>query len=156
MNTVEGTINYVFSSDDRTNSIGTATNVYNIDFGGFNTQYDNFYCEVIQVVLNGNVLGTNGYLYLVAENLASGEDRFCSSILNNNEAIVGIISTNIDSLMTNTNISFRTRDVRVPKKVTFKLLKPDFSDCVSATDINIGGIETRWVVSMRMIPIKKK
>tara|TARA_R110002153_G_scaffold173363_1_gene326089 strand:+ start:1094 stop:1558 length:465 start_codon:yes stop_codon:yes gene_type:complete len=154
MNT-EGTINYVFSSDDRTNSIGTPTNKYEIDFGGFNTQYDNFYCEVIQVVLNGNVLGTNGYLYLVAENLTTGNDRFCPSILNNNEAIVGIISTNIDSLMTNTNISFRTTDVRVPKRVTFKLLKSDFNDCVSGTDINIAGIETRWVVSMRLIPIKK-
>jgi hypothetical protein len=150
-----GIINYVFSSDDRTNSIGTATNVYNIDFGGFNTQYDNFYCEVIQVVLNGNVLGTNGYLYLVAENLSNGEDRFCPSILNNNESIIAVISTNIDSLMTNTNISFRTTDVRVPKRVTFKLLKSDFSDAVSGTDINIAGIETRWVVSMRMIPIKK-
>jgi hypothetical protein len=150
-----GTINYVFSSDDRTNSIGTPTNVYNIDFGGFNTAFNDFYCEVIQVVLNGNLLGTNGYLYLVAEDLAAGEDRFCPSILNNNEAIVGVISTNIDSLMTNTNISFRTRDVRVPKRVTFKLLKSDFSDCVSGTDINIGAIETRFVVSMRLIPIKK-
>lgn len=150
-----GTINYVFSSDDRTNSIGTATNVYDINFGGFNTSYDNFYCEVLQVILNGNVLGTNGYLYLVAENLAAGEDRFCPSILNNNETIVGVISTNIDSLMTNTNISFRTRDVRVPKRVRFKLLKSNFADCVSGTDINIAGIETRWVVTMRMIPIKK-
>ena len=155
MNTVEGTINYVFSSDDRTNSVGTPTNTYNIDFGGFNSEYNDFYCEIIQVVLSGNVLGTNGYLYLVAQDLASGEDRFCPSILNNNEAILGVISTNIDSLMTNTNISFRTRDVRVPKKVTFKLLKSDFNDCVSGTDINIAGIETRWVVSMRMIPIKK-
>ena len=151
-----GIINYIFSSDDRTNSIGTPTNKYEINFGGLNTAYNDFYCEIIQVVLSGSVLGTNGYLYLVAEDLASGEDRFCSSILNNNEAIVGIISTNIDSLMTNTNISFRTRDVRVPKRVTFKLLKPDFNDCISGTDINIGGIETRWVVSMRLIPIKKK
>ena len=150
-----GTINYVFSSDDRTNSIGTPTNVYNIDFGGFNSEYNDFYCEIIQIVLSGNVLGTNGYLYLVAEDLASGQDRFCSSILNNNEAILGVISTNIDSLMTNTNISFRTRDVRVPKRITFKLLKPNFSYCVSGTDINIAGIETRFVVSMRLIPIKK-
>lgn len=153
MNT-EGTINYVFSSDDRTNTAQNQ-NYYDIDFGGFNTSYDNFYCEVLQVVLNGNVLGTNGYLYLVAENLAAGEDRFCPSILNNNETIVGVISTNIDSLMTNTNISFRTRDVRVPKRVRFKLLKSNFNDCVSGTDINIGEIETRWVVTMRMIPIKK-
>jgi hypothetical protein len=153
MNT-EGTINYVFSSDDRTNTAPNQ-NYYDIDFGGFNTSYDNFYCEVLQVVLNGNVLGTNGYLYLVAENLAAGEDRFCPSILNNNNTIVGVISTNIDSLMTNTNISFRTRDVRVPKRVRFKLLKPDFNDCLSGTDINIAGIQTRWVVSMRMIPIKK-
>lgn len=153
MNT-EGTINYVFSSDDRTNTAPNQT-YYDIDFGGFNTSYDNFYCEVLQVVLNGNVLGTNGYLYLVAENLAAGEDRFCPSILNNNNTIVGVISTNIDSLMTNTNISFRTRDVRVPKRVRFKLLKSDFNDCVSGTDINIAGIQTRWVVTMRMIPIKK-
>ena len=153
MNT-EGTINYVFSSDDRTNT-ATNQNYYDIDFGGFNTSYDNFYCEVLQVVLNGNVLGTNGYYYLVAENLSSGQDRFCPSILNNNETIVGVISANIDGLMTNTNISFRTSDVRVPKRVKFKLLKSDFNDCVSGTDINIGGIETRWVVTMRMTPIKK-
>ena len=153
MNT-EGTINYVFSSDDRTNT-ATNQNYYDIDFGGFNTSYDNFYCEVLQVVLNGNVLGTNGYYYLVAENLSSGQDRFCPSILNNNETIVGVISANIDGLMTNTNISFRTTDVRVPKRVKFKLLKSDFNDCVSGTDINIAGIETRWVVTMRMTPIKK-
>ncbi len=153
MNT-EGTINYVFSSDDRTNTAANQ-NYYDIDFGGFNTSYDNFYCEVLQVVLNGNVLGTNGYYYLVAENLSSGQDRFCPSILNNNETIVGVISANIDGLMTNTNISFRTTDVRVPKRVKFKLLKSDFNDCVSGTDINIAGIETRWVVTMRMIPIKK-
>tara|TARA_R110001606_G_scaffold259498_1_gene407247 strand:- start:331 stop:792 length:462 start_codon:yes stop_codon:yes gene_type:complete len=153
MNT-EGTINYVFSSDDRTNT-ATNQNYYDIDFGGFNTSYDNFYCEVLQVILNGNVLGTNGYYYLVAENLSSGQDRFCPSILNNNETIVGVISANIDGLMTNTNLSFRTSDVRVPKRVRFKLLKSNFNDCVSGTDINIGGIETRWVVTMRMTPIKK-
>ncbi len=40
------TINYVFSSDDRTNTAQNQT-FYDIDFGGFNTPYDNFYCEVL-------------------------------------------------------------------------------------------------------------
>lgn len=146
--------NYVISSDDRLNDVGQLTNFYEIDFGGFNTSYDNFNVEIIQVVLNGNVLSSNGYLIMVAQDLNDGQSVFCPGILNSNESILGVISANIDGLISNSSINLRTNDVRMHKNIVFSLRNPDFSLCVSGTDINLGGIETRWVITMKLSPIK--
>ena len=147
-------INYVISSDDRTNTgIG---NYYDIDFGGLNTSYDDFIVTVKQIVLNGNVLSSNGYILLTADNLATGNDVFSPSILGANECILGVISTNIDGLMTNTGISFRVNNIRTRKQIKFRLLTPDFNSAVSGTDINIGGVETRWVLQMSLKAVKDR
>ena len=146
--------NYVISSDDRTNNIGQLTNFYEIDFGGFNTPYDNFNIEVVQVILNGNVLSSNGYVILIAQDLNDGKSLFCPQILDGNQAIIGVISTNIDGLISNSNINFRSNNCRMIKRVRFSLHNPNFNECISGTDINIAGIETRWVLTLKLSPIK--
>ena len=151
---MDESFNYVISSDDRTNDIGQLTNFYEIDFGGFNTSYDNFNIEVVQVILNGNVLSSNGYLILIAQDLNDGNSIFCPQILDGNQSIIGIISSNIDGLISNSNINFRSNNCRMIKRVRFTLHNSDFNECVSETDINIGGIETRWVLTLKMTPIK--
>ena len=147
-------INYVISSDDKTNTgIG---NYYDIEFGGLNTGFEDFIVTVNQVVLNGNVLSSNGYILLTAENLATGNDVFSPGILGANECIVGVISTNIDGLMSNTGISFRVNNIRTRKQIKFRLLTPDFNSAVSGTDININNIETRWVLQMSLKAVKDR
>jgi len=146
--------NYVISSDDRTNT--TANQVfYDIDFGGFaDSPFDDYYVEVLQIILNGSVLDTNGYLIFTAEDLADN-GRFCPTILHSNEAILGVIPTNIDGLMSTQPITFKTSNRRMLRRVRFRLLKPNFDYVVNGTDINVGGVETRWVAQFRLTPIQK-
>ena len=144
--------NYVISSDDRVD-LTPNQNFYEIDFGGFNTPYENFNIEVVQCILNGNVKSSNGYIILVVENLADN-GIYCPQILDAHQAIVAVISTNIDGLISNSNITFRSNNCRMIKRVKFSLHKPDFKECVSGTDINIGNIETRWVITLKMTGIK--
>jgi hypothetical protein len=147
-------INYVISSDDKTNTgIG---NFYDIDFGGLNTGFEDFIVTVKQIVLNGNVLSSNGYILLTAENLATGNDVFSPVKLGANECIIGVISTNIDGLMSNSGISFRVNNIRIRKQIRFRLLTPDFNSAVSGTDINIAGIETKWVIQLSLKGVKDR
>ena len=149
---MDESFNYVISSDDRVD-LTPNQNFYEIDFGGFNTPYENYNIEVVQCILNGNVLSSNGYIMLIVQNLADN-GVFCPQILDANQAIVSVISTNIDGLISNSNITFRSNNCRMIKRVRFSLHNPNFNECVSGTDINIGGIETRWVLTLKLSPIK--
>lgn len=149
---MDESFNYVISSDDRVD-LTPNQNFYEIDFGGFNAPYENYNIEVVQCILNGNVLSSNGYIMLVVENLADN-GLFCPQILDAHQAIVAVISTNIDGLISNSNITFRANNCRMIKRVRFSLHNPNFLPCVSGTDINIGAIETRWVLTLKMTPIK--
>ena len=144
--------NYVISSDDRVD-LTPNQNFYEIDFGGFNTPYENFNIEVVQCILNGNVKSSNGYIMLVVENLADN-GIYCPQILDAHQAIVAVISTNIDGLISNSNITFRANNLRMIKRVRFSLHLPNFLPCVDGVDINIGAIETRWVLTLKLSPIK--
>jgi hypothetical protein len=141
--------NFVISSDDRVNT--TANQIYyDLDMGMVNSSHSNFIVEVIQIVLNGNILGTNGYLLFTAEGLADN-GLFCRNKLSSSQAVLGVISANIDGLMCNTPTTFLANNIRMKKRVRFSLLKPDFSPVVSGVDINIGD-ETRWVLTLKMTP----
>ena len=109
---------------------------------------------MVQVILNGNVLSSNGYVILIAQDLNDGYGIFSPKIMDASQAIIGVISTNIDGLISNSNITFRSNNCRMIKRVKFSLHKPDFNECISGTDINVGGIETRWVITLKLSPIK--
>ena len=40
------------------------------------------------------------------------------------------------------------------KRIRFSLHNPNFLPCVSGTDINVGGIETRFVITLKLTGIK--
>jgi hypothetical protein len=50
-------------------------------------------------------------------------------------------------------ISFIVNNCRSPKRVTFSFLKQDFTPGIVGTDINRDGIETKWVLTLKMTPI---
>jgi hypothetical protein len=142
---------YTISSEDRLNSIGVATTIYDINFGGFNSNHDDFRIEVVNFVLNGNVLAANGFLILAAENLHSN-GVFCREILSSQDCILCSISTNADTLMSSGGITFNVNNCRINKRIRFKLLLPDLTPAISTTDINIGA-ETVWLLTLQVIPL---
>ena len=52
---------YTISSDDRMN---TCANQIYYDFGGFQSNHDNYKVEVVNCIMNGSVLDSNGYLIM--------------------------------------------------------------------------------------------
>ena len=149
---MENSFIYTLSSDDRVN---TAVNqIYDIDFGGFNCSSDDYNLEVINCVVNGSVLVSNGYLTLIATNL-NEDGVFCKGVLNASDAIMCHIPTNSDILMSSGGVKFKVKDCRMAKRIRLSLLKPNFAPVVSGTDINVGGIETKFVLTLKMTPIVK-
>jgi hypothetical protein len=142
--------NYTISSDDRTNTLANQI-YYDVDFGGFSNNHDDYRVEVVNYILNGSVLETNGYLILIAEDLHDN-GVFCNRILSSNESVVCVIPTNVDVLMSNGGVSFKANNCRMKKNVKFKFLLPDFTNVVDGVDINLGGVETKWLLTLRMVP----
>ena len=52
-----------------------------------------------------------------------------------------------------TGISFKVKNCQARRPIRFKWLKPDFTEVISGTDINVGG-ETEWVLVLKMTPIE--
>jgi hypothetical protein len=126
------TFNNTISSDDRNN---TAANqiYYDIDFGGFSNNHDDYKIEVVNCILNGSVLESNGYLILVAEDLHDN-GVFCNGNLSSNESVVCVIPTNVDVLMSNGGIQFKANNCRMKKTIKFRFLLPDFTNVVVVVD----------------------
>lgn len=152
---------YVISSNDRTNSIGTNTNTYDIDFGGFSSNHETYLFEVLNILLSGQTLDGNNMLILVANDLADN-GYFCSASLNTSSnalisrpTIVGFIPlvSTVDMFNSGSGgISFVVKNCRIKRKIRFKLIKSNFVDAVDTVDINVGG-ESKWFLTMRVTAV---
>ncbi len=168
---------YMICSDDRINNIAGKNAVnenlpgngelmeYQINFGGFSEQYDDYECEVQSFALTGGVTLQTSYFLLLAEGLNS-DGYFLPSLLSRDMCIVSIVPLNAvaDSYIQSDSgsIKFRVNNCRIPKLVKFLFLKPDYTPALSVTDINtiVAGnppvqTETRWILTLRMTPIQK-
>ena len=159
---ISNSFTYIISSNDRTNSIGTNTNTYDIDFGGFYEPYETYNIEILNVLLTENTLQNNSTLLLVANDLAYN-GYFCTTSLTTSKnstlskpAIIAIIPllANVDMYNSGSSgIAFIVKNCRFKRKIRFKLIKQDFSDAIDGTDINIAGVETKWYLTMRVTGI---
>ena len=143
--------NYTISSDDRVNTDANQI-YYDIDFGNTMSHYDNYKIEVVNCIMNGAVVEDNGYLILVCEGLHDN-GIFCRNLLNSNECVICTIPTNLDVLMSNGGIVFNASNCRISKRIRFKLLLPSFVPVTSGSDINVGGVQTRWLLTLRLTPL---
>ena len=157
---------YLISSDERTNSLGAEavnlTNFYDIKFGGFSEQYDNYKVDVISfAAVNGFPTAASNYYFFTAENLTDN-GYFCSNkVLPTNDVILSILPLNAlqDAYVQSDggNVSFKVKNCRVAKHVRFKWLKNDFTIPTTTVDINVPAnlvpVETRWILTFKMTPI---
>jgi len=159
MNMNDESFTYMICSDDRKNTLPAAGQpiIYQIDFGGFSEQYDNYMCEVVSVGITDGLVTNARYLIFACDNLANN-GYFCRSKLPSNDVILSLVATTaVGDVLLQTDggySKFRVNNCRMPKQVTFYFLKPDFSNAIVGTDINVGGAETKWMLTLRMTPIK--
>ena len=149
---------YMISSDERTNGQGIditfLTYFYDINFGGFSEQFEEYKVDVLSFSCVGGIpVGASYYLFLV-ENLVS-DSYFCTRKLTNKEIVLSVLPLNAvqDAYVQSDGgaISFKIKNARNIKKVRFKFLKQDFT-IPGATEIN-STAETKWILTLKLTPI---
>jgi hypothetical protein len=148
---------YVISSDEKTNTLAT-TYFYDIEFGGFATNHQNYQCEVISFSINGNVSATPtsiGYFLFMCEDLAD-DGIFMVKKISNRDCLISMCPLYAvgDAFVQSDGsrgITFRVNKCQTKKNVRFKFIKPDFTT-PSVTELNVGG-ETKWILVLRMTPL---
>jgi hypothetical protein len=150
---------YVISSDERTNdAVNQIT--YNIDFGGFSEMTQDYHCEVLSFSMNGKITATPapiGYFMFMCENL-NDDGFFMVKKISNRDCLISIVplTATIDAhhqYNGEGGISFKVNNCQMRRPIKFKWLKPDFTEVISGTDINVGG-EKKWVLVLKMTPIE--
>jgi len=139
---------YIICSQEKTNTEGTH---YDIDFGGFGNNNENYKIDVLNFIVNDTLLEPRGFMIFLCEDLADN-GSFCTSLLNGNQAIITTISTESNSLMSTSGSTFIARNCKQKKRVRFKFVNHDLSDVVDDQDINLG-YDTDWVLTLKMTPI---
>jgi hypothetical protein len=139
---------YMLCSQEKTNADGT---FYDIDFGGFSNDAENYKIDVLNFIANDTFLSARGYMVFLCEDLADN-GSFCNSILHGNQAIITTIPVDLDSLMSTNGSTFIARNCRQKKRVRFKFVNPDLSDVTDTVDINVAD-DTHWVLTLKMTPI---
>ena len=170
---MDNSFTYMISNTDRTNDLPVAgQNIfYDIKFGGFSEQYDDYMCEVVSFAITAGIATANTYWMFGVENLCEN-GYFCKNKLTPKECVLSVIPLNViqDSYIQSDGgkIRFRVNGCRMTKQVTFFFLKPDFTNVLCGTEINIPipavvgppavaeiPVETRWLLTLRMSPIEK-
>jgi hypothetical protein len=150
---------YVISSEERKNTDANQI-YYDIDFGGFSGQNQNYNCEVLSFSINGMTNATPavvGYLMFMAENL-NDDGFFMVKKMSNRHCLISIVplSAVIDAACQadgSVGISFKVKQCQMRRPVKFKFLKPDFTDPITGADINVTN-ETKWVLVLRLTAIE--
>lgn len=152
---------YMICSDDRTNTVlpaDTFPMFYTVDFGGFSEQYNDYMCEVVSFAMTNGFPANSTYLMFASDNLGDS-GYFCKNKLSPKDNILSIIPMNAitDAYIQSDGggtIMFRVNNCRQPKQVTFYFLKPDFSLAITGTDVNVTSVETKWILTLKMTPIR--
>jgi hypothetical protein len=147
---------YMLHSSERLNGTITSPIFYKMLFGGFSQNYDDYHCEVISFATLFVSSATTSVLAFTSENLIDN-GYFIKNQLTRKDGIISFLP--LDDLsntqtQSDQGISFKVRNCRVPKEVTFYWLTP------TLTPLNLGGnninASTRWLLTLKMTPIIKK
>ena len=150
---------YVISSEERKNTAANQIS-YDIDFGGFSEKNQDYHCEVLSFSINGMTNAAPagiGYLMFLAENL-NDDGFFMVKKMSNRHCLISIVplSAVIDAACQadgSTGIFFKVNSCQMRRPVKFKFLKPDFSEPITGTDINVVN-ETKWLLVLRLTAIE--
>ena len=159
---------YTIASRERTNTTLPASGeavFYDVDFGGFSEEYDDYMCEVQSFTLMSGIVTTQVYWMLCAKNL-NNNGYFCKNKLSQRDCVLALmpLSPLQEALIQSDGgySKIRVNNCRSIKQITFTLLKPDFTPVLCGTEINIPiagppivPVETNWLLVLKMTPIEK-
>jgi len=165
---MDNSFTYIICSDDRNNTILPAAGngvFYEINFGGFSEQYEDYMCEVVSFAVTAGLPLASTYYMFCAEGLCEN-GYCCRSILSSKDNILSVVPLNAvqDAYIQSDggSIKFRVNNCRMRKLVNFFFLKPNFTAVLAGTEINIPTPgppvvenETKWLLTLRMYPIER-
>ena len=93
----------------------------------------------------------------MAENL-NDDGFFMVKKISNRDCLISImpLAAVFDAMHRHTGesgISFKVNNCQMKRPIRFKWLRPEFTEVISGTDINVGA-ETKWVLVLKMTPIE--
>jgi hypothetical protein len=171
---MDNSFTYIICSDDRNNTILPAAGngvFYEINFGGFSEQYDDYICEVLSFSMTAGLPLTSTYYMFCADGLAEN-GYFCRNVFSSKDCILSVVPLNAvqDAYIQSDggSVKFRVNNCRIRKLINFFFLKPNFTSVLAGTEINIPipaqvgppavpeiPVVTKWLLKLRMYPIEK-
>jgi hypothetical protein len=134
------------------NAVVSNSPVYEFDIGNLNNSHDEYLVEVKDFVIGTNVDANRSFFMVVAEGLAE-DGKFCEGKLKSNECLLSVVPVANATYMGSSGTFFKTKGLRMNKRIKITIKNPDFTDAVSGTDIDTGGNPTRWVLVLQFTPI---
>jgi len=125
---------------------------YYFDFGNLSTSSDKFLIEVMSATINQNVNTNLGFLMLIADDLADS-GIYTQNKLSSNQCLMTAFNVTIGSYEGNNDVFFTSKNLRMIRNVKMTLKRPDFTDAVVGTDIDVGG-NTIFCLMLKFTPLK--
>ena len=151
---MENSFIYTISSFERLNTEDEPVE-YDLNFGGFGSQYDNFKVEIIGMNFTmGCDPDLNRYFIVALDGLAS-DGVFCQGIVGSSSVLFPVTLSNVGSAeyITNSHIFFKVDNCRTARQIKMRILLDNFEPVVADTNIHNEPINTEWFLTMKVTPI---
>ena len=126
---------------------------YDLNFGGFASQYEDFKVEITDLKFTRGFDNSNNSFFVIALDDLASDGVFCQRFGGN--SVLFPISISFDGsgeYVANKNVFFNVKNCRLAKRIKMRLLKSNLDTVTRGVDINAGtGIE--WLMTMKVTPI---
>ena len=147
---------YTISSEERLNKEVEPIE-YDLMFGGFGSQYNEFRVEILGLDFTRGFDNTvDKYLIVAIDDLAS-DGVFCQRLGGGNSVLFPITVFSDDSAdyVTNSNIFFKVDNCRTARRIKMRILASDFEPVTAGANYHTSSsaFDTEWFLTMKVTPI---
>ena len=143
---------YTISSLERLNTENVPIE-YDLNFGGFGSQYEDFKVEILGLEFyNGFDYTHNSFFIIALDDLASN-GVFCQSLGGNSVLFpINVSDDQSATYNTNKNIFFNVNNCRLARRIKMRMLSSNFNPVEVGVNIDdTSAIE--WFLTMKVTPI---
>ena len=146
---------YTICSEERLDLETDEPIEYDLFFGGFSSQYENFRVEIIGMNFT---IGFNDvidrYLIVALDNLSSN-GVFSRELAGSSSVLFPITVSSADSAeyITNGNVFFNVDNCRMEKQFKMRILLPSLVPVEAGINYHTAANPTEWFLTMKITPI---
>ena len=141
---------YTISSQERKNNVDDNVTSYDFDFGGFNSQYNNFRVHFLSMQFNSTI-ATDALFYAHISGL-NNDGYFSQGILKPDAMILPVGFINNTYAYTG-EMFCEVQSARMKKNITITMLDSSMNEMEDEVGYNLEGVETNFLLVMKVIPI---